>query len=276
MEIISLAYFVRDLIVLGVSLASMAIIFILRKRAREAMKYKPFGMASISAFVAFLLVSIAEIIGVLINTTILYQEYDFWQGIRSIILTIAATFLLISVLSFYIPFGRGKYVIFKVVSEPRLSKFWGAYWCSRKECYEAFKTLLKARLPGIAISRDPPEVFREKLGLQLTPVIWISKVEHEEAISPTRLEFLLQRISDFLKSVDIDKVILIDCVDYLALENGENAVSKFITMLKDLAILYRGIVLVSLDENTISKTLYNFLKRELEPLSSLNLDEIMS
>ncbi|BAA29145.1 DUF835 domain-containing protein [Pyrococcus horikoshii] len=274
MRIINLTYFFRDLLVFIITTSATIIIIALRKNAREAMKYKPFSMASIFGLLSFLLISLAELIGMLINTAVLINQYETWQFFRSIIFTMAAFFLLASVLSFYVPFGKKRYVIFKVVSEAKLSKLWGAYYCDRNSCYAVFKALLNARLPGIAIARDPPEIFREKLGLHLTPVIWISKIKHEDAVSPTRLEFLIQRLADFLKSVDIDKVILIDCLDYLILENGEKAVSKFITKLKDLSILHRGITLVTLDEEVLPDNMIHFLKSELEPVSNLNINEI--
>ncbi|CAB49007.1 DUF835 domain-containing protein [Pyrococcus abyssi] len=274
MEVISPVYFIRDIIVLIVSLTAVIIIVVLRNKAKEAMKYWPFAMASISALVSFTLISIAQIIGALLNTSVLYDKYEPWQLIRSVLLIIAAILLLVSVLSFYIPFGRGKYVIFRIRTEEKFRELWGAYWCYRDQCYAAFKALLNARFPGIAITRDPPEVFRGKLNLHLTPVIWISKVKHEEAVSPTRLEFLTQRIADFLRSAEIDKVILIDCLDYLILENGENAVIKFVTRLKDLAMLHRGIILVTIDESVLSEKVVSFLKRELEPISNLNLTKV--
>ncbi|ASJ15735.1 hypothetical protein A3L04_00915 [Thermococcus chitonophagus] len=270
MEIVHLGYFVRDLIVMATTLTATVIIFILRRRARATLRYRPFALASFLGFISFVVITLAQIIGALINTTVLYAEREYWQAVRSVLLTVAAFLLLLSVMMFYVPFGRGKYMVLKVVTEPTLEA-WGGYWCRREECYAAFKELLKMRLPGIAITRNPPEIFREKLGLKLTPVIWISKVQHEDAISPTRLEYLIQRLADFLKSVDVDKVILIDCVDYLILENGEDAVFKFITTLKDLATLNRGILIVSIEKEALSDKAYNFLTSELEPIENLKM-----
>ncbi|AFK21756.1 hypothetical protein Py04_0151 [Pyrococcus sp. ST04] len=235
------------------------------------MKYRPFGIAAFSALLSFVLISIAQVIGALINTTILFPKMDFWQAIRSVMLTLASFLLLLSVMMFYIPFGRGRYMVLKVATEPTLES-WGGYYCEREECYAAFKELLNLRLPGIAISRDPPEIFREKLNLKLTPVIWISKVKHEEAVSPTKLEYLTQRLADFMRGVEIDKVILIDCIDYLILENGERAVFKFITTLKDMATLYRGILIVAVEKETLSEKAYNFLTSELDSLEKLKID----
>ncbi|MFA4646377.1 DUF835 domain-containing protein [Pyrococcus kukulkanii] len=270
MEIVHLGYFVRDLLVMATTLTAAVIILMLRRRARATLRYRPFALASFSGFISFLLITIAQIIGALINTTVLYAEKDYWQAIRSVMLTIAAFLLLFSVMMFYLPFGSGRYMVLKVVTEPTIEA-WGGYWCRKEECYAAFKKLLEMRLPGIAITRDPPNIFREKLGLKLTPVIWISKVQHEDAVSPTRLEYLTQRLADFLKSVDVDKVILIDCVDYLVLENGEDAVFKFVTTLKDFATLNRGILIVSIEKEALSEKAYNFLTSELEPLEKLRM-----
>ncbi|WP_148236230.1 DUF835 domain-containing protein [Pyrococcus yayanosii] len=271
--IVSLGYFLRDLIIMTIALLVVLTILKLMGKAKEMLSYRAFKVGILTALLSFLLIITAQVIGILINTTILFHRYEDWQVIRSILLTVAAILLFVTVLLFYLPFGRGEYMVVRIATEPSLEKSWGAYWGEREKCYGVFKRLLELRLPGIAVSRDPPEVFRRKLGLKITPVIWISKVEHEEAVSPTRLEYLIEYLKNFLTKAELDKVVLIDCIDYLILENGERAVFKFLTTLKDLAALNRGIVLVTIDKDTLSERAFSFLTNELRPISELKVEE---
>ncbi|WP_293255483.1 DUF835 domain-containing protein [Palaeococcus sp. (in: euryarchaeotes)] len=103
--------------------------------------------------------------------------------------------------------------------------------------------------------------------MKVTPVIWISKVEHEKAVYPT--SYLLETLRDFLESAELNKVILIDGIEYLILENGTEAVFKFLASLKDLAIINRGIILVAIDRDTLDEKDFYTLTSELKPVEEL-------
>lgn len=74
------------------------------------------------------------------------------------------------------------------------------------------------------------------------PVLWISKAGGENTVFPTRLEFLLQTIVDFMRSPDAPKMILLDGVEYLILENGFVPIFKFLTALRDYAIIHNTVL----------------------------------
>nr|WP_240922803.1 DUF835 domain-containing protein [Thermococcus sp. Bubb.Bath] len=151
---------------------------------------------------------------------------------------------------------------------------YGAYWGGRKEVYAKFQEPTKKEgIPSLAVTRDSPAMFREKLGLTVTPVIWVSKVPNEDAVEPTRLPYFLEKLKAFLQSADIDKVILLDCVEYLMIENGNQAVFKFLTNLKDLALLNREILLVPVDKNALDEKTLGLLTSALSPISLLEQRE---
>jgi len=272
-RILSIGYFVRDLIVLLISLAIIGVLTSANRKITKNLGFPYFVSAFYSMIVAFILVAVAEFIGVILRTSLEYGNI-LLLDVRSVILTIGALFLLASSVAFYIPFVRDRYMIIKVAAEPRRMRRYGAYWGSRKEVYTKFQELTKKEgLPSLAVTRDPPEMFREKLGLTVTPVIWVSKVPNEAAVEPTRLPYLLEKLKAFLQSADIDKVILLDCVEYLMIENGNQAVFKFLTNLKDLALLNRGILLVPVDKNALDKKTLGLLTSELSPVLLLEQRE---
>jgi len=165
----------------------------------------------------------------------------------------------LSVLLFIIGFGflfstlLKKYELIPVVMEFKEEKMKsealkqispGVYLCNNKgECYSLFLEFLKER-PGLIISRKPASIIKEKFGLKETPVLWLSKVEEKNTIHPTRLNYLMHILIEFMRKENIPKIILLEGIEYLILENGFDAVFKFLTKLKDYAIMNNAIILV--------------------------------
>ena len=264
-----MGYFLRDLTVLLLSLAIVIMLLAVEKSIKRNLRVKYFTRVFNVLVGAFLLIVIAELIGVLLRTSVLYGNREYLI-IRSALLTVGALLLFASSVMLYLPFARGRYVIVPIATEPSQEITYGAYWGRSEETERLFVELTKHRhLPGIAVTRDPPDVFRSKLGLRIVPVLWVSKVRHDEAVNPTRLPYLLENLKAFLESTNLDKVILIDCVEYLLLENKPESVLKFIASLRDLATLNRGILLVSIEKEALDEKLFNMLVSELKPVEEL-------
>lgn len=265
----SLWYFIRDLTVLILSLGIVFLLLSIGKNTKKNLGSRYFVLSFNVLVASFILVAIAEFIGVLLRTDVLWGN-KLMMDVRSVILTLGAVLLFVSSIMVYLPFSRNEYTIVPIVTEPLNPSIYGAYWGEEKGASKAFVRLVKSlHLPAIVLSRDPPEVFRSKLGLKLVPVIWISKVSHEDAVDPRRLPYLLDRILNFLKSTETDKVVHIDCIEYLMLENGDEAILKFVTKLKDLASLHRGIVIISIEKSAIDERTYHVLASELRPVEEL-------
>ncbi len=67
-----------------------------------------------------------------------------------------------------------------------------------------------------------------------------------------------------MKRTNDEKFILLDGLEYLILENGFNAVFKFLTSLKDYAKLYNTMILVPIKKNALDKKQYHILRVEFE------------
>lgn len=111
-------------------------------------------------------------------------------------------------------------------------------------------------------------MVRERLGIEKTPpILWLTTIEDKNAVSPTRLEFLLQTLVNFMRKTEDPKVIFLDGgVEYLMLENGFASVFKFLTTLKDYASLHNTVIVVPLTEEGMDERNLKLLQREFERL----------
>lgn len=141
----------------------------------------------------------------------------------------------------------------------------GLYLCNVSNCYSTAKELLSGRA-GLIISRHPPSVIRNHLNIRKTPVLWLTKIKDKNTVFPTRLEFLLQTIVDFMRKTNDPKVVFLEGIEYLILENGFTPVFKFLTTIKDYAVVNNTIVVVPLDERTLDKRELTILGREFQKL----------
>lgn len=148
----------------------------------------------------------------------------------------------------------------------------GVYLCTAPNCHEIVRRLLEGRA-GLIISRHPPETIRLALNLEKTPVLWLSTAPGERTISPTRLEYLLHTIVEFIRKSSAQKLILLEGLEYLILENGFVPVFKFMTTLKDYAIIHNAIVIVPIDEKSLENRQIRLLKREFEVLNPRAIPE---
>ncbi len=268
-QILSLGYFLRDLVVLLLSMAIVIMLLTVEKSVKRHLRVKYFTRIFNLLLGAFLLIVFAEVIGVLLRTSLLYGNENF-AIIRSVLLTGGALLLFLSSLMLYVPFAKGRYAIVQIATEPDYELVHGAYWGRSEETERIFVELTKHRhLPGIAVTRDPPEIFRRRLGLRIVPVLWVSKIHHDDAVAPTRLPYLLENLRSFLESTNLDKVVLMECVEYLLLENKPESVLRFIASLRDLATLNRGILLVSLEKEALEEKIFSLLTSELKPVKEL-------
>ncbi|MBO8175714.1 MAG: DUF835 domain-containing protein [Thermococcus sp.] len=119
---------------------------------------------------------------------------------------------------------------------------------------------------GVVISRIPPDVLRKKFKLEKTPILWLTKIEGKNTVHPHRLEFLLHTLVNFMKKNSDPKIIFFDGFEYLVLENGFIPVFRFLTALKDYAIMNNTIVVIPIREEIFDTRELSILKREFGEL----------
>ena len=91
--------------------------------------------------------------------------------------------------------------------------------------------------------------------------VWLTKIEHPNAVDPRKLHVIEQRVWEALKDENVD--VILDGIEYLILENGLENTLRFVGKLRDMAILTNSNFYVvasdALDERTLS-----LLKRIVE------------
>lgn len=139
----------------------------------------------------------------------------------------------------------------------------GVYFYSNlEEAYSAFLNLLRSNYAGLVVSRKHPEFIKKNLNITKIPILWITKVDSNMSIYPTRLPYFLHILVEFINKEDKEKAILIDGFEYLVIENGFNSVFKFLTTLKDHAILNNSVVVVPISKDVHTEKEISLLKRE--------------
>ncbi|AIF69379.1 hypothetical protein PAP_04840 [Palaeococcus pacificus DY20341] len=108
----------------------------------------------------------------------------------------------------------------------------------------------------IMITREPP---KEETN---TIYFWLSKVEHPNAISPTKLYILEEAVRAALKD-NKGKVIIFDAFEYIKVENGTTAALRFVGKLRDMALLSNSKFVISVSD-ALDEREKAFLKRIID------------
>ncbi|AFK22980.1 DUF835 domain-containing protein [Pyrococcus sp. ST04] len=89
---------------------------------------------------------------------------------------------------------------------------------------------------ALVFSRNPPrEENKERW-------FWVTKVQRsEQTVEPTNLVKMLTLATRYMEKGGI---VVLDCLEYLILENGFDSVLKFLAHLRDYAILYNSTVII--------------------------------
>lgn len=104
--------------------------------------------------------------------------------------------------------------------------------------FDAFSNLLSTedqdgnRTAGLAVTRQHPDLVRQKYGLEHTPIYWLATRAGDKVISPTNLGILTQTLVKFIES-EKNGVILLDGFEYLVSNNDFNKVLRMIDQVND-------------------------------------------
>ncbi|WP_238981982.1 DUF835 domain-containing protein [Thermococcus sp. 2319x1] len=110
----------------------------------------------------------------------------------------------------------------------------------------------------IAVARNP-HLF-EKYEI---PLLWLSKVEKENAVSPTHLEKILHWA---VTTITNEHALIFDGVEYLILENGFEPVFRFLVNLKDQILLKNSVLVLVVDERALEEKHAFLLQREFKKI----------
>ncbi len=102
----------------------------------------------------------------------------------------------------------------------------------------------------ILITRRPPT---EVTGRNVYP-IWVTRIEHPGGIDPSRLHALEQMVWDQMEmNGEID--VILDALEYLMVEHGVEQTLRFVSRLRDMAMVMNSSLYVTVSGGIDEKTL---------------------
>ncbi|NJE53720.1 DUF835 domain-containing protein [Thermococcus sp. 21S9] len=124
--------------------------------------------------------------------------------------------------------------------------------------YRVLPSVLKA-LPDrkVLITRKMPEEVPDSNIIH----IWVTRVRHPQAVDPTNLYVIEQRVWDSLSKGA--KNVILDAFEYLLLENGLERTLRFVGKLRDMALLSDSNFYVTVSDGVDERVLA-MLKRIVE------------
>lgn len=146
------------------------------------------------------------------------------------------------------------------------------HWLDPSECYivlekkprksfEIFVDLVTHGVSGFVISREHPEKIKRKYKLMKTPVVWLSKIEMENTVSPEDLPKLNFIIGNFTRK-NGESVILLDGLEYLITQTDFETVLGHLQEVKDVIAMSNSRLIIPLHKDTLPLKEYSFLERE--------------
>ncbi|UCE81003.1 MAG: DUF835 domain-containing protein [Methanobacteriota archaeon] len=118
---------------------------------------------------------------------------------------------------------------------------------------------------GIAVTRQHPELVREKYELEDTPIYWLATRTGDKVISPTNLGILAQTLVKFVENVS-DGIILLDGIEYLVSNNDFNKVLRTVNQINDNITQSGSRMILPVDPRAFDRKELALLMRNMEKL----------
>ena len=135
-------------------------------------------------------------------------------------------------------------------------------------CYEMLSSLLSGneaggKLSGYIVSRQHPNLIREKYGFEGTQIIWLATQAGENTMDPTSLGMLAHSISEFLSKTK-DGVVMLDGLEYLITSNDFKKVVRAMEQINDSVMNYDGYLIMTLDPRAFDQKELAIIERYFE------------
>lgn len=137
--------------------------------------------------------------------------------------------------------------------------------------YEQFNSLMKRNMAGLIISTTYPEKLKREISVENVELYWLTDTSSEfQTLDPKRLDFEIMRaVSNFVKKSD-GGVILLDGLEYLAVENGFDVSLKFVKKVNDLCSINDATLIVPLAPLSLAQDQLSMLKKEFDRVEDLS------
>lgn len=137
--------------------------------------------------------------------------------------------------------------------------------------FDAFVNILSTatdgskKAVGLAVSRQHPDLIRQKYGLEATPIFWLATRAGDDIISPTNLSVLTNTLVRFVEE-NQEGVILLDGLEYLISNNDFNKVLRVLDQVNDHISQGKSLMIVPVDPRAFSQRELALLERNTEKI----------
>lgn len=137
--------------------------------------------------------------------------------------------------------------------------------------FDAFVNLVstaangEGKLTGLAVTRQHPDLVREKYALEETKIFWLATRAGADVISPTNLGILTHTLVKFTEG-STDGVILLDGMEYLVSNNDFTKVLRMIDQVNDNITQSKCRMIIPVDPRAFDQRQLALLERNMEKL----------
>jgi two-component system cell cycle response regulator len=120
-------------------------------------------------------------------------------------------------------------------------------------------------IQGLCITRQNPQLIRDRYGLEKTPLVWLSGGETamgETSIKPGNLSSITATVSDFVMKAE-NGVVMLDGMEYLMARNGFDSMLKFVQYLNDRIVTSQSRAFFCIDTGALDDKQRHLLLTEM-------------
>jgi hypothetical protein len=133
--------------------------------------------------------------------------------------------------------------------------------------FDVFRDLVTHGYQGLCITRLPPARVREEVGLEKTPVLWLSRISTEkDTIRPWPLEGISIAVEHFISSGE-KTVVLLDGLEYIIAHNDFQSSLTLLHDLNERMAMENSILILPLDPDALDEREFALIRRDLVELS---------
>ena len=127
---------------------------------------------------------------------------------------------------------------------------------------ESARGTLEPLIPkGMVVTREHPDVVREKHGLRVTPILWLAESQGEMRLGPTNLAALTDTLIRFMEN-NPNSIVLIDGIEYVTIFNEFKKVLRALDSLSETAWITKTTLLETVNPKTLNEKDIAFLERD--------------
>lgn len=155
----------------------------------------------------------------------------------------------------------------EIVAEPKYDLRKGCSYIVKEQkadnSFEIFCDQVFHGTKGLCITREHPDVVREKYGLERTPIVWLCVTPGKHNLKPTNIGRLTDTIKQFTEKGE-DAVILLDGIEYLITHNGFNLTLKAIDFVNETMMIDKSIFIMSIDPRAVKERELALLEKNMD------------